>query len=90
MKTKVVQHVPRINISMSQTQSQSHWFPALDMLTFFIYQPSFIFSDLLFLVALTSSIFIVSEVKKLGEKMLLRKNKRLYRSDSTKTLMDTV
>jgi Ca2+-transporting ATPase len=46
--------------------------------------------DLLFLVALTSSIFIVSEVKKLGEKMLLRKNKRLYRSDSTKTLMDTV
>ena len=26
MKTKVVQHVPRINISMSQ--SQPHWFPA--------------------------------------------------------------
>ena len=38
MKTKVVLHVPRINISMSQTQTQSqpHWFPAFVMLTFFI------------------------------------------------------
>ena len=36
MKTKVVLHVPRINISMSQTQTQSqpHWFPAFVMLTF--------------------------------------------------------
>ena len=46
MKTKVVQHVPRINISMSQTQSRSqsqtqsqtqtktHRFPAFVMLTF--------------------------------------------------------
>ena len=43
MKTKVVQHVPRINISMSQTQSQSqtqtntHRFPAFVMLTLFSY-----------------------------------------------------
>ena len=44
MKTKVVQHVPRINISMSQTQSRSqlqtqtkiHRFPAFVMLTFLI------------------------------------------------------
>ena len=38
MKTKVVQHVPRINISMSQTQSQtnSHRFPAFVMLTFLV------------------------------------------------------
>ena len=40
MKTKVVQHVPRINISMSQTQTQSqsqpHWFPASVMLKIFL------------------------------------------------------
>ena len=40
MKTKVVQHLPRINISMSQTQSWSqtetktHRFPTFVMLTF--------------------------------------------------------
>ena len=38
MKTKVVQHVPRINISMSQTHSHRYsWFPAFVMLTFFYY-----------------------------------------------------
>ena len=41
MKTKVVQHVPRINISMTQSQTQTqtqtktHRFPAFVMLTFF-------------------------------------------------------
>ena len=35
MKTKVVQHVPRTNIIMSQTQTKTHWFPAFVMLTFF-------------------------------------------------------
>ena len=40
MKTKVVQHVPRINISMSQTQTQSqpHWFPAFVILTVFTWK----------------------------------------------------
>ena len=38
MKTKVVQHVPRINISQhkSQTQTKTHRFPAFVMLTFFL------------------------------------------------------
>ena len=63
MKTKVVQYVPRINISMSQTQTQSqsqswsqtqtktHRFPAFVMLTFFIHHSLINIQRFLFFIA---------------------------------------
>merc|ERR1712062_17362 len=46
--------------------------------------------DLLFLVGLTSSIFIVSEVKKFAERRLLARRKKLNRSNSAKSLISLV
>ena len=50
----------------------------------------FYFSDLLFLVALTSSIFVFSELKKLTENYLHRRRKKISRSDSVKSLISLV
>jgi len=46
--------------------------------------------DLLFLVGLTSSIFVVSEVKKFAERRLLARRKKLNRSISAKSLISLV
>ena len=47
-------------------------------------------SDLLFLVALTSSIFIVSELKKLGERRMTARRARISRAASAKSLVSLV
>jgi len=46
--------------------------------------------DLFFLVCLTSSIFIVSEVKKFAERQILSRRKKVTRSSSTKSLISLV
>merc|ERR1719166_56793 len=46
--------------------------------------------DLLFLVCLTSSIFIVSEIKKFAERRMLARRKKLNRSTSAKSLISLV
>jgi len=47
-------------------------------------------TDLLFLVALTSSIFIVSELKKLGERRMTARRARISRAASAKSLVSLV
>ena len=49
-----------------------------------------ILPDLLFLVGLTSSIFIVSEIKKFAERRMLARRKKLNRSTSAKSLISLV
>jgi len=46
--------------------------------------------DMAFLVALTSSIFIVSEIKKFAERKMLTRRKKLDRSVSAKSLISLV
>lgn len=48
------------------------------------------FSELAFLVCLTSSIFFVSELKKFGERRVMARRKRLDRSMSAKSLISLV
>ena len=48
------------------------------------------FPELLFLVCLTSSIFIVSELKKLGERRVQARRRKLDRSMSAKSLISLV
>jgi len=47
-------------------------------------------TDLLFLVCLTSSIFIVSEVKKFAERQLVARRKKVTRTNSAKSLISLV
>merc|ERR1711936_308562 len=47
-------------------------------------------TDLLFLIGLTSSIFIISEVKKLAERHLVARKKKIERSNSAKSLISLV
>ena len=49
-----------------------------------------IFLDLLFLVAVTSTIFVFSECKKFAESYLRKKRKKVVRADSTKSLISLV
>ena len=50
----------------------------------------YVFSELAFLVCLTSSIFFVSELKKFGERRVQARRKRLDRSVSAKSLISLV
>jgi len=47
-------------------------------------------TDLLFLVAVTSTIFVFSECKKFAESYLRKKRKKVVRADSTKSLISLV
>ena len=60
--------------------------PSMNSSPNFIY----VFSELAFLVCLTSSIFFVSELKKFGERRVQARRKRLDRSVSAKSLISLV